>query len=85
MERLYEAIVDLISNTSLEKIDQLADKIGKQTEFSEDSVSGWSKTPAGAVRLKRLLECWKTSSLSSVEFGGMIKGAAHTHALTRST
>lgn len=83
MHDLIEAIIDLVSNSSPDKVAQLAHAV--RTTVGESDLrafESWAAGPGAQSRLTRLLLAWRATDLPAIELSGMLSGAcaAHHHA-----
>lgn len=77
MERLIEAVIDLVSNTPPTKAKQLAVAVGKlASPAKSDSLSSWAPNQNAQVRLAKLLAAWIASPIPPAELSGMLAGAS---------
>lgn len=77
MERLIEAVIDLVSNTPPTKAKQLAVAIGKLASPEKaSSLSSWAPNQNAQVRLAKLLAAWTASPIPPPELSGMLAGAS---------
>ncbi|WP_315783156.1 DISARM system phospholipase D-like protein DrmC [Bradyrhizobium sp. SZCCHNPS1003] len=77
MERLIEAVIDLVSNTPPAKAKQLAAAIGKLASSEKaSSLSGWAPNQNAQARLAKLLAAWTGAPIPPAELSGMLAGAS---------
>jgi phosphatidylserine/phosphatidylglycerophosphate/cardiolipin synthase-like enzyme len=77
MDRLIEAVIDLVSNTPPAKAKQLAAAIGKLASPEKaDFLSGWASNQNAQARLAKLLTAWTGTSIPPAELSGMLAGAS---------
>ena len=85
MEKLFDAITDLVSNTPPDKISQFAERL---RSFGGPHASGdlkkWAQTAAAKGCLDRLIGCWKELDLPSLELAGMLLGASYAYHAAKS-
>lgn len=83
MDRLLEAIIDLVINTPPDKVAQLAQSFESLTSYDNAlSLSGWATNPGAQARLANLVAAWRMVKIPPLELSGMLIGAsaAHHHA-----
>ncbi|WP_027526102.1 DISARM system phospholipase D-like protein DrmC [Bradyrhizobium sp. Ec3.3] len=77
MDRLIEAVIDLVSNTPPAKAKQLAAAIGKLASQDEAaSLSGWASNQNAQARLAKLLAAWTNAPVPPAELSGILAGAS---------
>ena len=80
MEKLLEAITELVSNTPPNKIPPLAQRVRELVApYAKDDLASWTQTPATKSRLQKLVESWLSSDISSEELAGMLIGASYAY------
>ena len=79
MEKLLEAITDLISNTPPNKIPQLAQRVRELTASNGGKLTSWAQTPLAKGRIENLVESWRSEDISPEELSGMLIGASHAY------
>lgn len=85
MKKLFDAITDLVSNTSPDKIPQLAESLrsfGGAHAFGD--LQKWAQTVAAKKYLDQLIDCWEKHELPSLELAGMLLGASHAYHAAKS-
>jgi phosphatidylserine/phosphatidylglycerophosphate/cardiolipin synthase-like enzyme len=83
MERLIEAVIELVSNTPPEKAKQLAAAIGKLAAPAKaGSLSSWASNQNAQARLSALQSAWAAAPIPPSELSGLLVGAiaAYEHA-----
>jgi cardiolipin synthase len=83
VEKLLEAIIELVTNSPPDKTEQLARSIGRLSSPQDaPALTGWAVIPGAKVRLANLVAAWRTTELPPVELAGMLIGAtaAYHHA-----
>jgi phosphatidylserine/phosphatidylglycerophosphate/cardiolipin synthase-like enzyme len=83
VDRLLEAIVELVINTPPEKVAQLAQATANLTcRADARALSGWAANPGAQARLATLVAAWQVVDIPPAELSGMLIGAsaAHHHA-----
>lgn len=77
MERLIEAVIDLVSNTPPAKAKQLAAAVGKlASPANSGSLSSWASNQNAQTRLAKLRAAWTDAPIPPVELSGMLAGAS---------
>lgn len=77
MERLIEAVIDLVSNTPPAKAKQLAVSVAKLTSPDKTgSLASWATNQNAQARLAKLLAAWTTAPIPPAELSGMLAGAS---------
>jgi phosphatidylserine/phosphatidylglycerophosphate/cardiolipin synthase-like enzyme len=84
MDRLSEAVLDLVANTTPDRIERLAERICTATQASVGGLADWARTPAGEARFRTVVDCWAASTVSAAELGGMLRGASCAYERLRS-
>lgn len=83
MSQLLEAVIALVTNTPLDKVEQLAHLIAKLTDSSQaPMVLDWAPNPNSKARLDNLLAAWRIRKIPSCELSAILlgAGAAYRHA-----
>jgi hypothetical protein len=76
VDKLIEAVIDLVANTPPDKAAQLADAVRKLRSSAQGgSLSAWAANPNARARLNKLVAAWRATSIPSAELSGMIAGA----------
>ena len=84
MDKLLEAIFDLVSNTPPEKIEQLAGLLrNSDSSSAHERLNAWALTPVAQERVLVLASAWKITNIPSEELAGMLIGANHTYRQVR--
>ena len=78
MGDLQDSIIELIKNTSPEKLNQLTKLLRSSPSKIETLSSTWSKTSSNKSRLDKVISSWKESGFSLDELIGILKGASFT-------
>jgi cardiolipin synthase len=77
MKRLLEAIIDIVSNSPPDKIEQLSLSIGKLAASSAShALMSWAPNPAARTRLEKLNNAWAETDIPAFELAGMLAGAS---------
>lgn len=77
MNQLMDAVTELASNVSPERLDVIARDISKSTSSDFRSISVHNLTTPVVYQLtQKLFDAWKRSSVSSLELAGMLRGAS---------
>ncbi len=77
MERLIEAVIDLVSNTPPAKAKQLAVSVATLTfPDKTGSLSSWATNQNAQARLAKLLAAWTNAPIPPAELSGMLAGAS---------
>ena len=76
MGDLQDSIIELIKNTSPEKLNQLTKLLRSSPSKIETLSSTWSKTSSNKSRLDKVISSWKESGFSLDELIGILKGAS---------
>ena len=85
MDNLLAAISDLVSNTPMDRVVQLAEVVRRLSgPSSSQCLSSWALTPGARTRLARMTASWRSSTISSDELAGMLIGASHSYRQARS-
>ena len=82
MDKLIAAIIELVSNSPPDKIEQLADSIAKlSTSRDGASLADWAVNPNTKARLAKLVAAWQAKDIPAIELAGIVIGAeaAHRH------
>lgn len=76
MDKLLEAIIELVSDSPPDKTGQLADAIKRLSGAKHaGSLAGWATNPRAKDRLAKLLAAWQ-GDIPPVELAGMLAGAS---------
>jgi cardiolipin synthase A/B len=76
VNRLIEAVTDLVTNSPSDKLEQLANAIAVIPDSAGAGVlESWAPNPASRTRLAHLVATWKASGTSSAELVGIFRGA----------
>jgi cardiolipin synthase len=77
MDKLLTAIIDLISNSPPNKIEQLAGSVrGLSNKQQAQSLMPWAAIPNSKDRLLRLIAAWDAEPIPPIEIAGMLLGAS---------
>ena len=79
MDRLLEAIIELVANSPPDKAEQLArvDSAAFRRRRSSDRLQGWAANPGARDRLAKLIRgVAKTASIPPAELAGMLTAAS---------
>ena len=77
MQRLIEAIIDLVSDSPPDKTEQLAESIrGLPGSKTTASLANWSASPRAVNALRKLVAAWRDVDISATELAGMLIGAS---------
>ncbi|TLM79160.1 DISARM system phospholipase D-like protein DrmC [Microbulbifer harenosus] len=77
MNQLMEAVTDLASNVSPERLDVIAKDISKITSSDFHSISVRNiSTPVVRQLVENLFDAWKRSPVSALELAAMLRGAS---------
>ncbi|WP_303785292.1 DISARM system phospholipase D-like protein DrmC [Azovibrio restrictus] len=78
MEKLIEAVTELVGLVSPTKVRAIADRVrGSKRGTDASTIRSIVGTPAARTALDRMLEAWEESGLSGDVLTGMLVGAAH--------
>jgi cardiolipin synthase len=83
VEKLLEAIIELVTNSPPDKTEQLARSIGRLSASQDaTTLTSWAMIPGAKVRLATLVAAWQATEIPPVELAGMLTGAnaAYHHA-----
>ncbi|MGB7046280.1 MAG: hypothetical protein WBD65_15695, partial [Methylocella sp.] len=84
MERVLDAIAELVALLSPAKIEAIASRLrGAFPPPCEQDLQKIVSTPAARAALGSLVEVWQTTTLSGDVVAGMLIGAAHTRLRTQ--
>ena len=77
MEKLLEAIIELVSNSPLDKTERLAESIMRLSGV-QDAISlvGWAANPRAKDALAKLVAAWRDATIPAAELAGMLIGAS---------
>lgn len=77
MERLIEAVIDLVSNTPPAKAKQLAAAVGKlDSPAKAGLLSSWASNQNAQARLAKLTAAWAEAPIPPAELSGILAGAS---------
>lgn len=77
MEKLIEAIIELVSNSPPDKTEQLAESIRRLSGAQNaQSLTSWAANPRAKNALTKLITAWRGVGLPPVELAGMLTGAS---------
>jgi cardiolipin synthase len=77
MQRLIEAIIDLVSDSPPDKTEQLAESIrGLSGSKATTSLASWSASPRAVNALRKLVAAWRDVDIPATELAGMLIGAS---------
>lgn len=77
MQRLIEAIIELVSDSPPVKTEQLAETIrGLPDSKDTASLASWSASPRAASALRKLVAAWRTVDVAAIELAGMLIAAS---------
>jgi phosphatidylserine/phosphatidylglycerophosphate/cardiolipin synthase-like enzyme len=77
MDRLLQAIIELVSNSPPDKAEQLAQSVRVLSGANEAATLGWwAASPGARSRLTNLVAAWQTTDIPSAELAGMLLGAS---------
>ena len=77
MEKLLEAIIELVSNSPPDKTEQLAESIRRLSDAQDAlSFTSWAANPRAKNTLTKLLAAWRDASIPTAELAGMLIGAS---------
>ena len=83
MKHLIAAVLELVSNSPPDKVDQLARSIAKLPSARESGpVGDWATTPNAKLRLANMIAAWERVEVGPSELAGLVAGAgaAYRHA-----
>jgi cardiolipin synthase len=83
VEKLIEAIIELVTNSPPDKTEQLARSIRNLSPPQEASaLNSWAAIPGAKVRLANLIAAWRATEIPPIELAAMLIGAnaAYHHA-----
>jgi cardiolipin synthase len=77
MDKLLEAIIELVSNSPPDKTEQLAAWVGRLSGVQEaPSLASWAAIPGARTRLVNLITAWQGEEIPPIELAGMLMGAS---------
>lgn len=77
MEKLIEAIIELVSNSPPEKTEQLAESIRRLSGTQNaQSVTGWAANPRAKNALAQLITAWQGVGIPPAEIAAMLTAAS---------
>ena len=77
MEKLLEAIIELVANSPPDKTEQLAGFIRALSDAENaSSLTSWATNPHAKDRLSKLIAAWRGAYIPSAELAGMLTAAS---------
>jgi cardiolipin synthase len=77
MEKLIEAIIDLVSNSPPDKTDQLAQSIRRLSGVHDaESLTTWAANPRAKNALNKLITAWRGVDTPTAELAAMLTAAS---------
>ena len=77
MENLIEAIIELVSDSPLDKTDQLAELIRRLSDAQDVlSLTTWDASPRAKSALTKLITAWRGISIPPAELAAMLTAAS---------
>jgi cardiolipin synthase A/B len=77
VEKLIEAIIELVSNSPPDKTEQLAESIRRLSGVQNAlPLTSWAANPRARNTLTKIVAAWRDSSIPAVELAGMLIGAS---------
>jgi cardiolipin synthase A/B len=77
VEKLIEAIIELVSNSPPDKTEQLAESIRRLSGAQgAGSLTSWASNPRAKNALNKLISAWRTVDIPSVELAAMLTAAS---------
>lgn len=84
MKRLLNAIADLVTLLSQEKIEAISTRVRRiRGPESAATLSGIVGTPHGSAAIDQLISAWQAAPIAPDELASMFLAASHTHARVR--
>ena len=77
MEKLIEAIIELVSNSPPDKTGQLAEAVRRASSAqSARSLTSWAANPRAKDALTKLIDAWRSVGIPSAELAAMLAAAS---------
>lgn len=85
MEKLLIAITDLVCLVSPEKVQAIANRVGRaEASKASDALSDLVSTPAATSVVGQLVEAWRATTISAEQLASMLLAAGHVYNKTTS-
>jgi cardiolipin synthase A/B len=85
VKQLLDAVIALVANTPIDKMEQLAHSVGQLTDSSKASrILDWAPNPNSKARLASLIAAWQSERIPSCELSGILLGASVAYHYARS-
>jgi cardiolipin synthase len=77
VEKLIDAIIDLVSNSPPDKTEQLAESISRLSGAqNSQSLTSWATNPRAKTALAKLITAWRSVDIPAAELAAMLTAAS---------